>query len=157
LFSGVNEAWMSKDGYDAWPDFEKLKNEAAIEPNEDKKKKLEEAHKKAVEETAPDLVATMEDPTERWARAIVERFVYSAYGGSSVNQGGTDKDYFKRFPDTHPVIVACQQLASFCIIARGVPWTHLSVPEKEKVPGSDKKKNVPKTEDQTQNASLGCG
>lgn len=155
LFSGLSEAWLSKEGYDAWPDFEKLKDDAAIESDKDKKQKLEEAYKKALSEKAPDLVGTMEDPTERWARAIVELFVFTAYGGSAVNQGGTDRDYYKRFPDTHPIIVACQQLASFCIIARGVPWNHLSPPDEVK-DGTQTKK-LAKTEEATKNASIGCG
>lgn len=123
LFSGLNEAWLSPQGYDAWPDFAKLKDGATNEKDATIKATLEAKCKKALEVDAPELLAALNEPEEQWARAVVERFVFSAYGGPGVNQHpeAADTPMFNVWPGASPLLVACQQLCSYCIMSRGVP------------------------------------
>lgn len=121
LFSGVTEAWFSPQGYGAWPDFEMLKSSAAQESFAERKTEIEQAYENAAKKVAPEFIAARNEPEEQWARAMVERFVFTAYGGPGVNHGTTDTDLYQQWPQVSPLLVACQHLATYCLLSRGVP------------------------------------
>jgi hypothetical protein len=124
LLIGLNEAWLSEDGYGKYPDLAKVyANVAQQEDKGETKKALDAALAEAT-----NLVTFWNLPEEQWARAFAELVVFSAYGGAGTNYGvdGGDESLYSLFPRAYPLIMACQHLATLCILSRGFPLSDVS-------------------------------
>lgn len=126
LEKGVLEAWFSPQGY------ENAKPAQPASPAGSD----QEALKKAFEELMDPGLFFLE-PEEQWARAICETLVFAAYGGTGQNYFGGehgDSTIAKLFPDAHPIIVACQHMATLCILSRGFPYDDVLINRKTNAP-----------------------
>jgi hypothetical protein len=119
LNMGVLEAWYSEEAYgDISEEFKKVY---------EGKEELAEKHKKA-NGMAGDYIAFAFEPEEQWARAFAEMTAflpYSGVGGDYMDgaTGENQRKVFERFTaagtGVHPIIVACQDLCTICVLSRG--------------------------------------
>lgn len=116
---GVGEAWMSPYTYfqRTPPNFAAAKSDAE-----------REAMATELKTYITNLNTLWQQPEEKWARALVETFVFVMYGGPDilysrpVKKGGLfvkDKDFYEAFPKYYPLAVACQHLTTFAVLSRG--------------------------------------
>lgn len=115
---GLHEAWLGPQGYGWRPPAEI----AQIESWDD----LQNARDSNAA-FASSLLKLYDDADEKWARAVTELFLFMMYGGPDIAysrpvKGGVimkASEFFKDFPKYYPLSAACQQLATFLVLARG--------------------------------------
>lgn len=121
LEKGVTEAWLSKEGYDydsgvVFRDASGKDQLKALpyKPAKEAVTAVEELIKKTV-----DVDKVWNDPEERWARTLVERFVFSAYASPKDTHGMDVKALFDLYPKAYSFLLPCQYFSTYCILSRG--------------------------------------
>jgi hypothetical protein len=114
LENGLDEAWMSRWGYDApsWPKKAGMTQEQYSKALGDA---LDQAH------ALRDLY---DEPEEQWARAMTEMFVYAPYAGMGqlmLGDGRRDREIYAQWPKVYSLAVACQHLSTYGALGRGLP------------------------------------
>lgn len=108
LARGVDEAWISTDGYD----FRAFKG-AVPTPDE--------------LGTWADIVQFAVDPEEVWARAFTERVVFSMYALlSEYEHERGERGIYEAVPRAYPICMECQHLSTLCVLSRGIGFDKVS-------------------------------
>lgn len=100
LEKGLKEAWMSRFGYDAPSGA---------------------AHFAFLDRPSA-LLKLYDEPEEQWARHVSEMFVYAPYAGIGQMMLGSyahDSDVYAKWSKAHSLVVACQHLSTYAVLARG--------------------------------------
>lgn len=123
---GLAEAWLGPLGY-AWrppPGFGAETTEVTT---------LDAEIERQLVVPSVALYLCMADPDEIYARAITETFLFLTYGGPNVNYSHASNDAndlpedkcFDNFPRWYPFSIACQHLATYAVLGRGVPFSDI--------------------------------
>ena len=117
---GLDEAWMSSYGYLNGGDADKIKDHLD-------KQKAGEVRSIFEDPSIASMAYYLLEKEEQWARIFTELMVFAAYGGTDkiYKSTGDMPGMYDQFPRVFPIAMACQNLASYCVLSRGFPTSTL--------------------------------